>query len=846
MIYNLGRVVPIFKGDYNSTTTYNFLDVVFYDNSSFVALDTTTGNLPTDTTHWLPVALKGTTQNPTPAQMQEIISAVETYITTNTIVDNLKSTETDKSLSANQGNELSKRSHYMKIVGNGNTIAASNKIYVLNGHKYRIYPNKTNPDTTGVSTTVGTFFAVIAWNYDNTNDTVIYSIPTTQMSSGLAEYYEFTSDRNGLWEIRMRVAVGETVDFSVEDVSYIKEIDSKVNNLVFEVNDNFSERTIVSPTNSTPTRGRLLQDGTVYQYGSAWRYFIYNLETTKKYVCNLSVIGTTESPTKNYCGVQYFNSSDEYLGYEVVFTTSKYNIDFYLTPPSGATYCYIQTAVDPTVNPTQLWTYDYYDLGSEFEAINNQLQYNKDLPFTMVSGGGSIDYSNGGTIGTLNGNSGWVYVEGLTSIRYARMRMNSTTNMSGMAFYTSKSTSGYISGQRGITGASTGGYVDTFIDVPPTAVWARFSIWVDNLSFYVKDGNTEYLNYDTVNEIVDEAIDNADLDVKVLEGKKVSVIGDSISCFGTQSQTQNSGYNAPYFIIKSIDVGQQIQSYITWLDVYTTVDSTTLRNQTIGGTPLTAAMIGTLQTFTPTSEDVGKCLGIARWAGSYTTKPWWKVLIDKSGATLCNNASWSGSRIVEIPEGNSRHDAFVLSEAYSEYTLNRICNRDDAGNTIVPDVVLIYRGTNDLVGIDPEGGTGTLDVESLETPNMLTWDESNFNTHNFTEGYIHTILELRRKYPNIYIILCTLNVFKRSTTTHFPTNNGTYSISDYNNKIREIANLMGCGLIEFDKDGITYENCYPTYISDSASAPTHPNTNGHRVMGEKAFADIKYCLKPTE
>lgn len=117
MIYNLGRVVPIFKGDYNSATTYNFLDVVYYDNSSFVALDTTTGNLPTDTTHWLPVALKGTTQNPTPAQMQEIISAVETYMeqtdfvqdadyTHIDVVDNHTSTSTTNALAANQGKVL--------------------------------------------------------------------------------------------------------------------------------------------------------------------------------------------------------------------------------------------------------------------------------------------------------------------------------------------------------------------------------------------------------------------------------------------------------------------------------------------------------------------------------------------------------------------------------------------------------------------------------------------------------------------------------------------------------------------------------------------------------------------
>lgn len=117
MIYNLGRVVPLFKGNYDAATTYGFLDVVFYDNSSFVALDTTTGNLPTDTSHWLPVALKGLTQNPTPAQMQQIISEVETYMhstdfvydpdyTHIDVINNLTSTSTTNALSANQGKVL--------------------------------------------------------------------------------------------------------------------------------------------------------------------------------------------------------------------------------------------------------------------------------------------------------------------------------------------------------------------------------------------------------------------------------------------------------------------------------------------------------------------------------------------------------------------------------------------------------------------------------------------------------------------------------------------------------------------------------------------------------------------
>ena len=625
-----------------------------------------------------------------------------------------------------------------------------------------------------------------------------------------------------------------------------------LDNKISDVQENLEKLTLENPTNSSGTNGRLLTSGNMYVSGTTWKYFRYNLDSTKKYKANISIIKLETN--YSYCGVQYFDSSDNFLGYEFPNTgaTNIYNQDVYLNPPEGTSYCRIQTIVYTGYNPSQLWSYEVYDFSSEFATINNSIQYNDNLPYTPNYGGGSIDYSTGGYVGTTNSNSGWINVEGLTSIRYSRFRMTSTTNVSGMAFYSSKSIRSYISGQRGITGVPSGtsGYEDTFIDVPPTAKWAMFSIWgtsVDTYGgFYVKNGDTGYISYDTINDWISEGIDNSYLNVKILEGKKISIIGDSISAFGTEAQTRNQGYNAPYWIVKTVDVGQQIQAYVTWLDVYNTINAgSTLTNKTIGGVTLTPSMIGTLQTFTPVAGDVGKEIGVARWASAYTTKPWWQVVIDKTGATLCNNASWSGSRICEIPEGNDRHDAFVMSEAYSDYTVGRLRNRDDEGNFIIPDIILIYRGVNDLVGVDPEGGSqGESGVEDLTTPNLLTWDENNFNTHNFTEAYMHTILKLRRTYPDTYIILCTLNVFKRSTTTKWPTNNGTYSIPDYNDKIREIANIMGCGLIEFDKDGITYENCYPDFISDSASAPIHPNTNGHRVMGEKAVTDIRYKFEP--
>ena len=61
-----GRVGFRGKGAYDPNTTYTMLNVVLWtDGNSYFALDTTTGNPPSDTNHWQPLTeiLKATLQN---------------------------------------------------------------------------------------------------------------------------------------------------------------------------------------------------------------------------------------------------------------------------------------------------------------------------------------------------------------------------------------------------------------------------------------------------------------------------------------------------------------------------------------------------------------------------------------------------------------------------------------------------------------------------------------------------------------------------------------------------------------------------------------------------------------
>lgn len=313
--------------------------------------------------------------------------------------------------------------------------------------------------------------------------------------------------------------------------------------------------------------------------------------------------------------------------------------------------------------------------------------------------------------------------------------------------------------------------------------------------------------------------------VNPLTGKMVSIIGDSIS-----SSARN---NPPYWKIVASDVGQEISSYITWADIYADWNGTTPTNKTIGGVLLTESMVGTLQVFTPVSEDIGKVLGQG-FPYNAAVKTWSELLCEKAGAEWLCDTAWSSARMTTGNGTDARQIAG--STGYSDCTIGRLRKRNDDGSWTNPDVVIIYMGTNDMTH------SAYARIDDINIMNGIPQDDLIDGLHQFRAAYYRCIQKIRTAYPGAYVFCCTLNVFKRINYAQFPTNNGLYTLPQMNNAIREIADTMGCGLIEFDKDGITFENCYPTYISDSALTPTHPNETGHMVMAEKALADIKHYL----
>lgn len=305
------------------------------------------------------------------------------------------------------------------------------------------------------------------------------------------------------------------------------------------------------------------------------------------------------------------------------------------------------------------------------------------------------------------------------------------------------------------------------------------------------------------------------LDAINLSGKNVAILGDSISTNG-----EDGSYpNVPEITITEEDVGVQLRAYLTYYDVQAGLS--------LGNHDFTSDEIGTEVTFTPNASDIGKIIGKPNNFNPASRVVWWEIL-----QSVCKfnpiPVCWSGASMCSH---ESEADEYKTSWAWHDAQIRK-CGIRTPGtmNRTAPDIIIIYRGVNDF----SHSPFTVLDDEYF---NNVNWTYPNTDIKNgsyeFNRAYCLTIKKLRTAYPKATIILCSLNMFKRVNYNHFPTNNGINTLPEYNKAIRTIADFTGCITLDFDKDGITFENA-ADYLLDG----THPNNTGHRAMGNKAIADM--------
>lgn len=331
--------------------------------------------------------------------------------------------------------------------------------------------------------------------------------------------------------------------------------------------------------------------------------------------------------------------------------------------------------------------------------------------------------------------------------------------------------------------------------------------------------NTLTLYMGPLNEML-----NKSAELKEFAGKTFSVMGDSIG-------TDSSG-DTPLFKITSNDVGNSITSWITWYDYNNSnQDTPTGSTKTIGGVPITLAMVGTQQTFTPAPEDIGKTLGTPRWSYNAVAGviPWWKGLAAKLGMVFNASASWNGNSYTDHEESSNLHK---IGYGWHPLQIARLANRDAAGNRIAPDVVFLCRGTNDATHapyakITDFGGG----IDQIPADDNVT------GGYGFKEALAKTISAVQQTYPNARIYVCTLSPFRRLYDTTFPMDNGEYTMQAYNKAVKEVAEYMGAGVIDFSKCWNFYNCVSEGFVNNSDY--THPTQKGQDTMTEQAVKDIR-------
>ena len=198
---------------------------------------------------------------------------------------------------------------------------------------------------------------------------------------------------------------------------------------------------------------------------------------------------------------------------------------------------------------------------------------------------------------------------------------------------------------------------------------------------------------------------------------------------------------------------------------------------------------------------------------------WWGRLM-QDGAIILKNMSVSQSTYINRT-GDDEH-RWIGYDA-------RITNLN-GDNDEVPDVILLLCGINDLF---TNSTLGDFDFTKKIT------DFSELNTFSFKQALQYVVMRLIELYPSSKIILGT--PFKVGNSDwNFPEQNGVRYLYQICEAIREIARIMGVGLIDFYSEvQISYTEMKNLKYDNNI----HPNKLGHYLyyqITKRHLLDMNY------
>lgn len=182
---------------------------------------------------------------------------------------------------------------------------------------------------------------------------------------------------------------------------------------------------------------------------------------------------------------------------------------------------------------------------------------------------------------------------------------------------------------------------------------------------------------------------------------------------------------------------------------------------------------------------------------------YWMKTVEELGLSLCVNNSWSGS--------------FVTTRAgeTSAGCMRRAANLHNDHTGEIPDIIVVYLGTNDVNNGTPLGEFSELsDIYSAEQQAYVG------DLTSFAPAYATMIHKIKNNYPSADIYLCTVDAYSF---------NSGREPSAFNEVISYVADYFDCTLVDFYGSTDISRQTIGNYTVDSY---LHPNVSGMNQMYE--------------
>ena len=209
---------------------------------------------------------------------------------------------------------------------------------------------------------------------------------------------------------------------------------------------------------------------------------------------------------------------------------------------------------------------------------------------------------------------------------------------------------------------------------------------------------------------------------------------------------------------------------------------------------------------------------------------YWKILLDKTGMEFGINESWAGSRVANTQatdSGDLGPNRCIASKTRIQHL----------GNNGTPNVIIVYGGTNDIAGstlgtFNPEAPIkfATLTTTPPSNPASLTDDQiDDLDVSTFANAYVAMLVRLQRYYPEAIIVCLTPNYCKSYYGTNY------VKMKNYVNCMIDICDFFGVEYIDLRKVGIGLMDMAGDTYTEALPDGIHPGIKGHKLIAEYVF-----------